>query len=160
MKIDGVSAILVILIASFAIDRAVTGLLFVLGYLPPWRARFPDPDEVPEPERHAAAVKTAKWMRFVLSAMLAGIVLAWLGKVRLLLAVGFPDVNPIVDGLITTVILVGGSDRVTDILKATGMPQGAATKDAPRQPIEITGTLVLEDSEKRKVGSGSFGIPT
>lgn len=138
MKIDGVSAVLVILIASFAIDRAVTGLLFVLRTFAFGRRLVPDGNAVRE-----------KWVRFTVAALLAGVVLSLVGKVHLLAAVGFPGVNEYVDVLITTVILVGGSDRVTDILKATGMPHGE--REAARQPIEITGKLVLEDNSARFV---------
>jgi hypothetical protein len=138
MKIDGVSAVLVILIGSFAIDRGVTALLFVLQSFGAGRRLVPESDE-----------RKMKWARFALAAALAGVVLAWFGKVHLLAAVGFPGVNEYVDVLITTVILVGGSDRVTDILKATGMPH--SDKDVARQPIEITGKLVLEDSSAKFV---------
>jgi hypothetical protein len=138
MKIDGVSAVLVILIASFAIDRAVTAALFVVHSFARGRSLIPESDE-----------RRMKWTRFVLSVLLAGAVLAWRGNVHILAAVGFPGVNEYVDILVTTVILVGGSDRVTDILKMTGMPH--PEKDAARQPIEITGKLVLEDSSAKFV---------
>lgn len=45
LKIDGISAIAVILIASFAIDRIVTGFLFVLSFWPRWAAFAPEPVE-------------------------------------------------------------------------------------------------------------------
>ena len=150
MKIDGVSAVLVILIASFAIDRGVTAILFVLDSI--GVLRFPDPETGDDAAARASVTRRLKWWRFGFSAVFAGGVLAWFGNVHLMAAVGFPTVNPYVDVLITTVILVGGSDRVTDILKATGMPHGGGVESA-RQPIEITGKLVLEDSSGKRLQS-------
>lgn len=50
--------------------------------------------------------------------------------------------DPLIDTLLTGVVLVGGPDRITGLLKAPGAePQ----KEEP-QPIEITGKLILEES--------------
>jgi hypothetical protein len=42
-KIDGVSAVALVLIVSFAVDRIVTAILFLLSYNAQWNRRFPIP---------------------------------------------------------------------------------------------------------------------
>ena len=141
--IDGVTAIAVILIASFAIDRIVTGLLFVLSFTP----LVSDPKDVPEPDRRQQAEKKYKLMYFVLSGALAIPLLSGFGGVRIFSIIGFPNIDPILDTVVTGLILVGGSDRVSAIIKATGASAGSG-KSGGDGPIEITGRLVLEDSSK------------
>ena len=41
MKPDGLNVIAVLIIASFAIDRIVAGLLFILSWVEPWAKAFP-----------------------------------------------------------------------------------------------------------------------
>ena len=45
IPLDGVTVLAVILIASFAIDRIVTGTLIVLSFIPIWNRWFPDPSQ-------------------------------------------------------------------------------------------------------------------
>ena len=60
MHIDGVSAIAVILIASFAVDRIVKGVTFGLSFVRPWVRWFPDPNAVDEPAERAIAARNQK----------------------------------------------------------------------------------------------------
>ena len=140
--IDGVTAIAVILIASFAIDRIVAGLLFVLSYTP----LVSDPKGEQDSDRRHQAEKKHKFMYFVLSGALAIPILGWFGGVRIFSIIGFPNIDPVLDTIVTGLILVGGSDRVSAIIKATGASAGAGKSEGG--PIEITGRLVLEDSGK------------
>ena len=138
-KVDGVTAVAVVLIASFAIDRIVTGILFLLGFLGAWKRRFPDPSLQEDPAARADAEKRQKLLYFCLAGLLSIPLLAGLGKVRILAAVGF-QTDPIFDIIVTGLILMGGSDRVAELLKMHG---GGVEKSEPR-PITINGKLVLE----------------
>ncbi|HXI99987.1 MAG TPA: hypothetical protein VNH44_02115 [Micropepsaceae bacterium] len=146
MKIDGISAIAIILIASFAIDRIVTGLLFILGFFKPWVRYFPDPATL-ETEAKAAAERKQKLAYFGLSGLLGIVLLSGYGKLRIFSVSGFPDVPAWLDTVITGLILVGGADRVAAFLNVGG-PFGAS-KPA-HQPIEISGKITLEDNGASK----------
>ena len=95
MKIDGISAIAIILIASFAIDRIVTGSLFLLSFVKYWTKYFPDPATL-QPDARLAAERMLKLAYFGLSGFL-GIPLfsGWYSKDAILAnAFGFASVNP------------------------------------------------------------------
>jgi len=50
--------------------------------------------------------------------------------------------------VLTALILVGGADRVAELLKVPGARGG----DKPvERPVQVTGTLVLEDATAKKV---------
>lgn len=132
--IDGVTAITMILIASFAIDRIVTVLMFLLSLVHL------------APEREAE--KRYKLMYFVLAGVLGIFVLAFYGQVRVLTALGL-KVSPALDILLTGIVVVGGADRIASLLKVP-VPGEAAEKPQP-QPIQITGKLVLEGEAAPKV---------
>lgn len=148
VRIDGISAIAVVLIASFAIDRIVRGLLFLLSFWRRWNAVFHDPDD---PASTHAGRKNYRLMYFVLAGALGLVALGWYGKVRILTALGFQGVDPILDTVITGLLLVGGAERTGAVLKGLGAggDLSPATSSAPPQPIEITGTLVLDDSARK-----------
>jgi hypothetical protein len=76
MKIDGISALAVILIASFAIDRIVTGLLFLLSFLERWERAFPDPATVEDTLARVRAEKKQKLGYFIFAALL-GVGVCW-----------------------------------------------------------------------------------
>ncbi len=142
MQIDGVSAIAIILIASFAIDRIVNGLLFLLSLFKPWRKWFPDPNTIMEPGERANAKRKQTVLYFILAGILGIVVLAWYGEIRIFKAVLGRDINPILDTIVTGLTLVAGADRIAEIMKLPGAPG----KEKPSsRPVEITGKLVLEN---------------
>ena len=147
MKIDGISAIALLLIASFATDRVVTALLFLLAFAKPWRHYFPDP-AAQDGEERAASERKQKLVYFVFAGIFAVALLAGYGKLRIFAASGFSDVPWWLDVLATGLILMGGADRVAGYLNLGG-PHG--DKAAP-QPIQITGKLVLEESANKALG--------
>lgn len=152
-QIDGLTAIAVILIAAFAIDRIATGILFGLSYLGPWVRTFPDPLSVADGNERRMAEKKQKLAYFVLAGIFAIVVLAGFGNLRIFTQLGF-KMNAFLDVIVTGLIMVGGSDRIAAILKLSGGP-GA---DQPTsRPIEITGKLVLEEGASRAVLGGSEG---
>jgi TctA family transporter len=132
-QLDGVSAIAMILIGSFAIDRIVTALLFLLSFV-----RL-----APEAAVHE---RRYKLIYYCLAGVLGIVVLGYYGQVRVLTALGI-RIEPLIDTLLTGIVLVGGADRIAELLKAPG---AEPRKEEP-QPIEITGKLVLEESAAKKV---------
>ena len=142
-KADGVTAIAMILIASFAIDRIVVGLLFLFSFVPGWRRLFPEPSPVMNPEDRSGAERKRKVVYFVFAGVLAGLFLVGYGQDRILKAAGF-SINPVLDTIVTGLILMGGADRMTELLKMIGV-QNAEKPEAPAQPIEIIGRVVLEE---------------
>ena len=181
--LDGVSAIALVLIASFAVDRVVTGLLFLLGFNKKWVQWCPDPKLIDDPPGRTMAERRQKLAYFILAGFFAIIVLAGLGHVRILTAMGLrpgpagdsssvttlaaasPSPSPVagsasptpapaatlgmsralfsfLDILFTGLLLMGGADSISRVLKLPGV---AAAESPPPRPIEITGKLTLEE---------------
>ena len=130
-RLNGATAITFILIAAFAIGRIGAAITFLLQYMRP--VREGDADEAKE-----------KLMYYGIVAVLALIVLFTV-KLRVLFAMQIP-VDPRIDDLFTGIVLVSGAGAIAELLKAPG----AGPKEKP-QPIEITGTLVLDESVKQKL---------
>ncbi len=151
---DGVSAISLILIASFTIERIVSGLLFALGFLDAWSRKFPDPAAIADPIARTAAEKKTKLVSFAFACVLGIGVIGWYGQVRVLKAMLGTGVSPVLDIIVTGLALVAGADRIGAILKMPGAP-GVERK--PPEPIEIRGTLVLDDSGSKRVTGAGMG---
>ena len=148
-RVDGLSAIALVLVVSFAIDRLVRGLFFVLSYSPAWARRFPDPafnngTISPEAERNHRLVY------FILAGSLGMIALGWIGQVRILSALGFTNVNRWLDILVTGLILAGGAERTEQVLKSIGA-SGPSTEATSKEPIEIRGKLTIEGEGKAAI---------
>lgn len=146
MRMDGVTLVAVILVGSFAIERITNAALFLLSLLKPVRRIFPDPAPLADPAERAAAEKKKTLLYFAIAGVLGLGVLAGYGNLRVLRAVGV-ETNAYFDAILTGLILVGGADRVAELLKLPGSRGGE--KPAER-PIQITGTLVLEEGTGRK----------
>ncbi len=143
VRIDGVSAIAAILIASFAIDRVTSVVLSLFSFLRRRRSRLPGWTRAAS-DLLAEQTTEDRWPYYVIAGLLGAVVLGWFGQVRVLAALGFVSVNPILDALITGLVLMVGADRASDLLKKLDVPGGEAIKkSAP--PIEVTGRLVLEN---------------
>jgi hypothetical protein len=151
MKIDGISALAVILIASFAIDRIVTGLLFLLSFLGRWERAFPDPATVNDISMRGRAEKKQKLAYFIFAALL-GVVVCWYGKLRIFFALGFADTPQVFDILATALTLTAGSDRIAALLNVPGAGEGGKTST---RPVEITGKLVLENATEKNPAQGA-----
>src|SRR5260370_17540496 len=139
VRLEGITAIAALLIASFAIDRVVAGILFMLSFSDGWNQRFPEPILVKEEDLRYKADKKLKLVRTILAAIIALPVLAFYGDVRILAAVGFETVNPILDQVLTGFILIGGADRIGEVLKWSGVQARPQAGKSSFQPIEITG---------------------
>ncbi len=148
-QIDGVSAISIIMISSFAIERIATGMLFLLSFIKPWSRRFPNPMKVSGIAEREDAEAKHKLIFFVFAGILGIPVLAGYGEVRILRAVlGNENINYILDTIFTGLTLAAGSDRIADLLKMHSTPQ---KKKQETRPIEVTGKLVLEEEMNKKI---------
>ena len=147
MRMDGVTMVSVILMASFGIERIVKGLLFLLSFIKAWARRFPDPALIEGSIERAKARKKEKLVYFTMAGILGVVVMAYLGNIRLLYAVGI-ETRPAFDVILTGLILVGGSDRIGELLKMPGAP--GVAKPEP-SPLEITGTLTLEGGSAHEI---------
>ena len=143
-RLDGVTVIAILLVASFAIDRIVTGVLFLLSFSNRWSRRFPNPDLITDPAARLKAQNTQKLLYFCLAGALAIPLLAGYGKVRILATLGFPT-NPLLDTILTGLILMGGSDRIAELLKMPGAP--GAQRSEPKA-ITIQGSLTLDEKPR------------
>jgi MFS family permease len=144
MKTNGVNVIAVLVIASFAIDRIVAALLFVVGFFGPRAQALSDVASVSEP----TAARKRKLVYFLLAGTLCAVVLIALPNFRVLAGLGYPA-NSALDTFITALIVLGGSDRMSDLLGK--LPGGSAPEVAPSapKPIEVTGRLILEEPGKK-----------
>jgi hypothetical protein len=131
------SVIAFVLLLAFAIDRMVTGLLFVLSYLPRWRRLCPDPVRVADAGQKALAERAQKIAFVIFAGILSSMVL-WLVGSGILHQVGFKEGR--LDTFLTALILMGGAERVSEISKSFG---SATAVSEP--PIQIKGTLTLEE---------------
>jgi len=132
MKIDGVTALALVLIASFAIDRIVTAVLFLATLTPIMREPAPG---------DAHAQKMQKLVYFILAGFLGVVVLAYFGNLRILQAMGLQGINPTVDLIVTGLLLMGGAERLSGIIQ----PGPVERHEPAPVPIVVTGTLTLED---------------
>ena len=141
----------IILIASFAIDRIVTGLFYLLSYNSELRALL-DPDSVENPALKAGATRLYRLIYAVCAGYLGIIVVAGVMGIRLSKIAGLeldpqagPATSDLLDILITGLLLTGGADRLAEGLK---LYSGSPAKPA-QAPIEITGKVVLEQETAR-----------
>jgi len=136
----------IILIASFGIDRIVTGLFFLLSYSPELRTLL-DPDSLADPEARAAARRSYRLIYAVVSSYLGIVVVAGVMGIRLSKIAGLdldtsagPVINSLMDIVITGLLLAGGAERLAEALKLYGVKESKPAQ----APIEISGRVVIE----------------
>ncbi len=153
-SIGGVSTMVLILVVSFAIDRAVKAVLFLLSFIKPWGRWFPDPLTIEDVHSRATADKKHTFIYYVFAGLLAIGVLIIYGKLSVLGALGLETglekdgINPVVDYLVSAVVLISGSDFISKLLQMSGLGGEAQSSS---QPVEITGKLILENGNSKKV---------
>lgn len=155
MQIDGISAIAIILIASFAIDRIATGLLFLLSMSKRWGRRFPDPATITDKVEQHIASKKQKILYYCIAGFLAIGVLAGYGGIRIFTALGFNGAYPyfgVLDALVTGLVMVAGADRIAGFMGVAG---GQSSQASTSQPLEISGRLIVEDDSR----NSATGVP-
>ncbi|MEK6324251.1 MAG: hypothetical protein AABN33_21645 [Acidobacteriota bacterium] len=159
MKGDGVSVLALIVVASFVIDRVVSGVLFVasLAHI------VPDPERADSVTKRAGAEKMYKLVYFILAGLLVVAVLVYFPDVRILKAMGVQGITPILDKLVTGLLLVGGAERLSQFIQTPGSGQKSESKpEPPLPPIRIEGTLMLirSSEQTRQLRTTRAGIPS
>ncbi len=139
------SAITVILIAAFAIDRVVAGLFFLLSFSPDLRPLIVEdaanPDQRASRARRLIYALVAGYLGVV---VVAGILKVHIFEMTQIAAPGVPRPNPLLDTLLSGMIIAAGADRLSELVKTFG--ESGGKKGGGEKPIEITGKLVLEQS--------------
>lgn len=142
-SIDATTAITIILIASFAIDRLVTLLMLFL------------PFTKLHGEQNAELLKKRERFTYIALAGLLGLLLGYFGDIRLLAGLGF-STNAPVNAIVTALILTAGSDSISALLKKMS---GSSPGDAEPKPLIVQGDLTLKRPDRALAaaqgGSGS-----
>ncbi len=124
-----------IAVAAFVIDRTVTAVLFLLAYV--WKQL--DPAGVEAAERNEAE-RSYKLVYFSLVSILAISVYQFVFvKGSVFAALGFQP-NRTLDAIVTTLVLVGGSERVAALLK---VPEADKPSESPPPPVQVAGSVTL-----------------
>ena len=142
MPLDGISALALLLLAAFVIERVVSGALFAL----PTLRLLPDPAQVDDPAARAAVERRYTYLRFFLSGALAAAILWQWSSLRILAL--FSQLSAAVpawlDPVVTWVVVLGGAERMAALVKLPAGGAGAPKRE--EQPIEVHGRLTLDDS--------------
>jgi len=94
--------------------------------------------------RQRLGEKRHRLVYYFFAAMGAGLI-DWYGKIGILNSIGFKQTPPHFDMALTMLILTAGADRVAELLQLSS--GGGGGKEAA--PVEITGTLMLDQAEFR-----------
>jgi hypothetical protein len=147
MRLDGVSALALVLVASFAIDRLVSGILF----LTIWSGILTDPEEIAEAEERYKAKRKYKAIYYLLAGVLGIVVMASMGGIMLLTAllpadssVTATSVFRFLDVVVTGLALMGGAEKLSELLKI-GKETGGLFGSTSESPVKVEGKLVLEE---------------
>jgi hypothetical protein len=142
-------ALTILLIAAFGIDRLVTGLFFLLSFSDDLRPLLVEDPAHPNDR----AARARRLIYAIVAGYLGIVVVAGILQVRLfdMAAPMGAKPNPLVDALLTGMILAAGADRIADIVKSFGTGAVAAKKPEDK-PVEITGRLILEHPVSATVG--------
>lgn len=142
---NGVSVLAQIVIASFVIDRVVSGVLFValLAHL------VPDAEMADGAKDRVKAERVYKLVYFVLAAALVVAVMLSFPGIRILASLGM-QVPIDLDRIVTGLLFLGGAERLSQFLQTSGSAGDTSeAKSAPSPPIAIEGTLMLIGSPEQ-----------
>jgi len=138
-SMDATTAITIILIASFAIDRMVTLLMFLM------------PLAKVHGKQDSELLKKRERLTYIALAAVLGLLLGYFGEIRLLAGFGFSS-NVALNAMVTALVLTAGSDSISALLKKMG---GSSLGDAEPKPLIVRGDLTLKRPEHR--GAAAHG---
>ena len=144
---SGSIVVAMVLLGAFAIDRIVTALLFLLDFIPSWRRIFPDPALAADVSSRSAAEKRLKLVYFAFAIPIGVLLIRAYPKALLLAALGI-TASAFADHLFTLLVLVGGADRISELLGSSALKAGQSAE----APIRVTGTLTLEEGAAGRLG--------
>lgn len=147
---NATSALVLILVLSFAADRLAKAILFVLALTPAWSKRFPDPRLIRERERQVHVKNRLLLVYTVLVAAIAGTAIWMYPELRIIEMLSGPRTHDVIDIIVTVVVVMGGSDLVGRLVQVSGIGEVSTTSPASgrNEPIEINGRLVLENPDQ------------
>jgi hypothetical protein len=108
---DAVSVTAILVLAAFALDRITKGVFFLLSFVPPWKARFPEPSMVSGAQAKYEAARSRRLLYFVFCGLLACVVVGLSSDFRVLSAMDISGPSWL-DVFLTWLVLVAGSDRI------------------------------------------------
>ena len=138
--LDGVSVVALLVLVAFVVERIVSAILFVLVSL----GALSDPVLAETPASRVRTERAHQWWRFLFSAALAVLVLMIWPTLRVLRFFG-QAAEGLVDDAVTWVVILGGASQIAALVK---LPGASAASRPPPPPIQVTGTLKLEDSRR------------
>jgi len=157
---DGVSVVAQVVVASFVIDRVVSGVLF-LGLL---AHIVPDPEAADDARQRLRADRRYKLVYFILAAALVVAVLVSFPDIQVLKAMGMTEVLVPLDRFVTGLLLIGGAERLSQFLQPAG--GGKKPEVSPEQPasppLKVEGSLILvspPEETPRIRSTRDFGVP-
>lgn len=144
MKDDPVSIAAVLVLVAFGLERVTSGILFLLSFSNRWDGWFGEPAGIEDAHARSERERRKRVVYVALAGSIA-VFLVWrTNELWVLRALGATD--PILDKVLTWLVLVVGSDRIGDLVKDR--------KDSPAEkepkPIQITGSIKFEDESKVK----------
>jgi len=139
--IDATTAITIILIASFAIDRLVTLAML----LPPLARLYGEQDE--------ELAERRKRLTYIVMAGSLGLLLGYFGDIRLLAGLGF-STNVALNAIVTALILTAGSDAISALLKKIG---DSSPGESESKPLIVQGELSLKRLDRKPMATESNG---
>ena len=138
-----ITVVAMMVIGSFAIDRIVSALLFPFFREPPAPPKQTDDEILRERQTKYEREWNYKRLYFIMSGVLAIILLVCWDKMRVLEGLGYPpEPNKILDFLLTGIVLVGGADRLSGVKPGEASP---AAEPEPK-PLKVTGQITLVDN--------------
>lgn len=147
---NATSALVLILVLSFAADRLAKALLFVLALTPAWSKRFPDPRLIRERERQVHVRNRLVLVYTALVAVVAGTAIWMYPELRIIEMLSGPRTHDLIDIIVTVIVVMGGSDLVGRLVQVSGIGEVSTTSSGSsrNEPIEINGRLVLENPDQ------------
>jgi len=156
---DGVSVVAQVVVASFVIDRVVSGVLF-LGLI---AHIVPDPESTDDAKQRISADRGYKLVYFILAAVLVVVVLISFPEIQVLKAMGMTGMTEALDRFVTGLLLIGGAERLSQFLQPAGGGKKSemAPEQAPPPPLKVEGTLFLVPEETARMRTTrDIGVPT
>ena len=140
---NAVSLAAMIIVASFGIERIATGTFFLLEFIPGVKGLTGD-----NAVGKAPVSRVGRLAFYGLVGAMAALVVSFYPELRVLTRLGITShPHPLFDPAFTTIVLMGGSDRIAALSK----PSSAGAKTTKPRPVEVVGTLRLEDDSRKDV---------
>ena len=143
MQHEAINVVAIIVIASFAIERVTSGLLFLLSFFKPWQRFVPDPF----PSDALESAKYQKREKVAYYGIAGTIVLVLVLSVRDLSVLSALSINAprLLDLAVSWLVLVAGSDRIFELVARN---QGMTSSGKETRPLMVSGKLTIEPYEK------------